>query len=171
MIISDVRAPEAAGGRTTAASATRTAAFLSTPPTRKQSRLLFTTLDRPTLYRARLRATSSAAVGVPSVPGAHVAVQRVSLYRGLAQRLDRADEVLGGRTMRGARRGDDVLLDHHGAHVVGAERESDLTDLHPLRHPARLNVVDVVEVDATDGLREEIVEGCRAHFLGNDIAQ
>ena len=36
--------------------------------------------------------------------------------------------------------GDDVLLDHRRAHVVGAERERDLADLAALRDPARLDV-------------------------------
>jgi len=57
------------------------------------------------------------------------------------------DELFGRGAMRRAGRGDDVLFHHHGAHVVGAEAERDLADLHPLRDPGGLDVVDVVEVD------------------------
>src|SRR4051794_21934981 len=55
-------------------------------------------------------------------------------------------------------RGDYVLLDHQAAHVVGPEEERDLSDLRPLRHPRRLDVGDVVEVEPGDGLRAEVLE-------------
>jgi hypothetical protein len=42
-------------------------------------------------------------------------------------------------------RADDVLFDHHAAHVVGAVREAELPHLPTLRHPGRLQVVEVVE--------------------------
>ena len=76
--------------------------------------------------------------------------------------------------MRRSRGRHDVLLDHHRAHVVRAEPERDLTDLHPLCDPRRLDVIDVVEVDARDRLREEIVERGRHlfawHLVGEPVA-
>ena len=57
-----------------------------------------------------------------------------------------------------AGRADDVLLDHHAAHVVGAVGEAELSDLPALRHPRRLQVVEVVEDDARQGERPEIVD-------------
>src|SRR5438034_716039 len=59
----------------------------------------------------------------PLVPDANVPVQRVALHRGLAERLDGADEVVRRGAMRRPGRRDDVLLDHHGAEVVGSEAE------------------------------------------------
>ena len=55
--------------------------------------------------------------------------------------------------MHRAGRGDDVFLDHQAAHVVGAEEQGELADLQPLRHPRRLDVRDVVEIEPGDGLR------------------
>src|SRR4051812_32433136 len=71
------------------------------------------------------------------VPDPHFAVERVALYGGLAEGFDQVDELLGRRPVCRAGGGDDVLLDHHRAHVVGAEAERDLADLHPLRDPGR----------------------------------
>src|ERR1051325_11598194 len=137
-----VTAP-AAPGATAAARAARRTALRSTLSGGKQSPSPITRC----IYAA-----------LTLVPDPHVAVQRVSLHGRLAERLDRADEVVGRSAVRRARRRDYVCLDHHGAHVVGAEAERDLADLHPLRHPARLDVVDVVEVDAADRLREQVIE-------------
>src|SRR6185295_5596039 len=105
------------------------------------------------------------------VPDANVAIEGVALYRRLAEGLDRADEVVGGRAVRRASRGDHVLLDHHRAHVVGSKPERDLAHLHPLRDPARLDVVDGVEVDAADRLRQQVVEGGRAHLVGDPVGE
>src|SRR5436190_11736328 len=140
----------AALGNAAAATAARKTAFLNTPPGGKQS--------PPPITRGIYRTLTL-------VPDAHVAVERVALHRGLPERLDRAHEVVCRGAVRRAGRRDDVLLDHHRAHVVGAEAEGDLADLHALRHPARLDVVDVVEVDPRHGLREQVVERGR-HVLG-----
>src|SRR2546423_13815643 len=74
-----------------------------------------------------------------SVPDLDVAVERVALYRRLADRADQVDELLRRRAVRRPRGRDDVLLDHHRAQVVGAEAEGDLADLQPLRHPRGLD--------------------------------
>ena len=60
-----------------------------------------------------------------------------------------------------AGRADDVLLDHHAAHVVGAEGEAELPDLAALRHPRRLQVVEVVEDDARERERAQVVDAGR----------
>src|SRR5215208_5093526 len=44
-----------------------------------------------------------------------------------------------------ARGAHDVLLDHHAAHVVRAEREAQLPDFPSLRYPRRLEVVEIIE--------------------------
>src|SRR5688572_5906191 len=102
------------------------------------------------------------------VPDLDFAVERVALDGDLPGGADRPHEVVRARPVRRPGGRDDVLLDHHGAHVVGAEPERDLADLHPLRDPARLDVVDVVEVDAADRLRQQVVERGRevAHLVG-----
>ena len=55
----------------------------------------------------------------------------------------------------------DVFLDHHAAHVVGAVGQAQLPDLAALRHPRRLQVVEVVEDDARDRERAQVVEAGR----------
>ena len=54
---------------------------------------------------------------------------------------------------------DDVFLDQDAADVVGAELQAHLADLDPRRQPARLDVIDVVEVEAADGQRLQIIDG------------
>ena len=61
--------------------------------------------------------------------------------------------------MHGSGFGDDVLFDHQTAHVVGPERHRQLADLQTLRHPAALNVRDVVQIQPRDGLGLEVLEG------------
>ena len=53
---------------------------------------------------------------------------------------------------------DDVLLDHHAAHVVGAVRKTQLPDLAALRHPGSLQVVEVVEHDSRRGERPQVID-------------
>src|SRR5689334_17220993 len=95
-------------------------------------------------------------------------VERVPLAGPVARVSDRVDEVLGGGAVGSAGRRDDVLLDHDRAHVVGPERERDLADLHALRHPRRLDVLDVVEVDPAHSLHQQVVEARRrpGHLRG-----
>ena len=63
--------------------------------------------------------------------------------------------------VRRAGRADDVLFDHDAAHVVGAVREAELADLAALRDPRRLQVVEVVEHDARERERAQIVDAGR----------
>src|SRR5262245_23950083 len=72
-------------------------------------------------------------------------VEDVSLPRFPPGLADRALDFFEREVVNRARRRDDVLLDHERAHVVGAEKERELSDFPPLRHPRRLNVGDVVE--------------------------
>src|SRR5215211_6272463 len=102
------------------------------------------------------------------VPDPDVAVQRVPLHGGLAERLDEVDELVRRGSVGRARGRHDVLLDHHRPEVVGAEPEGDLADLQALRHPRGLDVVDVVEVEAAHRLREQVVEG-RRHGVAGDL--
>ena len=75
--------------------------------------------------------------------------------------LDVADDLDFVHAVAGAGGADDVLLDHHAAHVVGAVGEAQLPDLAALRHPRRLQVVEVVEDDARDGERAQVVDAGR----------
>ena len=54
---------------------------------------------------------------------------------------------------------DHVFLDQDAAHVVGAELQAHLANLDSRREPARLDVVDVVEIQAADGQRLQVIEG------------
>ena len=66
---------------------------------------------------------------------------------------------------------DDVFLDHDAAEIVRAEAQRDLPDLESLRDPRALDVRHVVEVDAAEGLRAQILVradggGFEARVLG-----
>src|SRR5580704_2166796 len=61
---------------------------------------------------------------------------------------------------------DDIFFDQDAADVVGTELQSDLADFDSRRQPARLNVIDVVEIKAADGERFQIIDGgCFLHFF------
>src|SRR2546430_1829404 len=60
---------------------------------------------------------------------------------------------------RGPRGGNDVLLHHQGAEVVGPESQRHLTDLRAHRHPGRLDVGHVVEHDPRDRLGAQVGDG------------
>src|SRR5262245_2817395 len=62
-------------------------------------------------------------------------VEDISLPRDPAQFADAGLDLFESEVMHGARRGDDVFLDHQRAHVIGAEEQSQLTDFLPLRDP------------------------------------
>src|SRR5947209_4966932 len=85
-------------------------------------------------------------------------VKYVALAGFPAGLADAALDLVEREVMHRAGRGDDVLLDHQAAHVVGPEEQRDLADLRPLRHPRGLDVRDVVEVKPGDGLGAEELE-------------
>src|ERR1022692_1076841 len=78
------------------------------------------------------------------------AVQRVALFGNEAGVADDAPQLFFAGVVMCAGGGDHVLLDHDAAHVVAAEAQADLAGLQSLGDPGRLNVLDVVEVDARD---------------------
>ena len=75
-------------------------------------------------------------------------IQRPSFHGGEAGGGDDLSQFGFVGMVAAAGRADDVLLDHHRAQVVGAEVESNLADVQPLREPARLYVLDVVEINS-----------------------
>ena len=75
--------------------------------------------------------------------------------------LDVADDLDFVHAVAGAGRADDVLFDHHAAHVVGAEGETELPDLAALRHPRRLQVVEVVEHEPRERQRAQVLDARR----------
>src|SRR5258705_5658652 len=61
---------------------------------------------------------------------------------------------------------DYVFFDQDAADVIGAELQSDLTDFDSGGEPAGLDVIDVVEIEAADGERFQIVDrGGFLHFF------
>src|SRR4051794_6676555 len=134
-----------------------TAKVAATVAARRMAR----SMTRPPAYRSGRRA----------LPALDHAVERVALHRRLAERADDANELVRRRAVRGAGGRDDVLLDHHRAEVVRAERERDLADLHALRDPRGLDVVDVVEVDPAHRLCEQVVERGRPGLARNDAGE
>ncbi|EGJ75436.1 hypothetical protein STTU_2647 [Streptomyces sp. Tu6071] len=87
-----------------------------------------------------------------------VLVRRRALRRDAARRADEVDQLLAVGAVLRARRGDDVLLQHHRAEVVGPVVERELPDLLARREPRALDVGDVVEVDAGDRDHPQVLE-------------
>src|SRR5512144_1503751 len=87
------------------------------------------------------------------------AVQRVALRRDAARRADELVQRALAQRLRHRRPGHvvDALLEHGPVDVVDAEGERDLGEPLAERHPVRLHVVEVVEVQAGDGERPERV--------------
>ena len=87
------------------------------------------------------------------------AIKGIALFRNEAGIADDAAQLFFAGAVVRAGRGDDVLLDHDAAHIVAAEAQAKLAGLQPLRDPGRLNVLDVVEIDARDRQVLQIFDG------------
>ena len=96
------------------------------------------------------------------------AVQRVALRGNIACVGDDAAKLGFIRAVADACRVHNIFFDQYAAHVIGAELQSDLADFDSGREPARLNVVDVVEVQPADRERLQIIKGRR---LGDFLPQ
>src|SRR6267378_57660 len=72
---------------------------------------------------------------------------------------DQALHLLGRCAVSGVGSGDDILLDHQRAEVVASEPQRYLTYLHSHRHPARLKIGYIVQYDARERDRAEILGG------------
>src|SRR5438445_835756 len=88
-------------------------------------------------------------------------VMHVAAPGGKAGVLDVAHDLDFVHAVARAGGADDILLDHHAAHVVRAVREAQLADLAALGHPGGLQVVEIVEDDPRERERAEIVEAGR----------
>src|SRR5665647_212163 len=87
-----------------------------------------------------------------------LAVQRIALQRRASGGADQPHHLVDVALVAHAGRGDDVLLDHRGAHVVGAEGQGHLPHLQALGDPGGLDAGQVVEVDAAHGEQAQVVE-------------
>src|SRR5208337_4474397 len=96
-----------------------------------------------------------------------VLVEYVTLPWNVAGLANGPLDLVKRQMMHGARRGDDVLLDHQASHVVGTEVQAKLADLGALGHPRRLDVRHVVEVEPRDRLGLEVLEGPRRGHAGH----
>src|SRR5271165_2985205 len=77
-------------------------------------------------------------------------IQRVPLRRTEAGIADDAAQLFFGSAVAHTGGAHHVLLNHHRANIVAAEAQSGLADLQPLRHPARLHVLEVAEEKPRD---------------------
>src|SRR5258708_4514787 len=78
-----------------------------------------------------------------------------------ARVLDVADDLDFVHAVAGAGGADDVLLDHHAAHVIRAVRQAELTDLAALRDPRRLQARKIVEDDPREAEHAEVLDSRR----------
>ncbi len=81
----------------------------------------------------------------------------IPLVRLVAEVRDEPAHVGHGHAEGRAGLRDHVLLDHDAAQVVRAELQGDLADLLALRHPRALDAREVVQVDARQRLRAQIL--------------
>src|ERR1017187_199254 len=96
-------------------------------------------------------------------------VERVPLFGDEARVADDAAQFLFGGAIVGAGGGDDVLFDHDAAHIVAAEAQPELAGLEALRDPGGLHVLDVIEVDARDRQRLQVLDS--GSFLFDEAAE
>ena len=96
------------------------------------------------------------------------AVQRVALRGNIACVGDDAAKLGFVRAVAYASRVHNIFFNQYAAHVIGAELQSDLADFDSGREPARLNVVDVVEIQPANRERLQIIKSRR---LGNFLSQ
>src|SRR5665647_2328543 len=174
---------------------TAVARALKASPTRQASEwapsLLLHTLCRLAVARAQRPRPSTCTWGSPRPwPGAwgteprrqrfadlqtgssvapDLAVERVALHRRAPGGADQPHHLVDVALVAHAGRGDDVLLDHRRAHVVGAESECDLAHLEALSDPRRLDAEHVVEVDAADGEQAQVVEAGGGSVTGLEL--
>src|SRR5437762_13896221 len=62
---------------------------------------------------------------------------------------------------------DNIFFDQDAADVVRAELQADLADFDPGREPARLDVIDVVEIEAADGQSFQVIEDRKSTRLNS----
>jgi len=87
----------------------------------------------------------------------YVLVQDVALPRNIPQFADAVLDLLQSQAKGCAGSRDHVFLDHQAPHVVGAEKQRELTDFRPLCDPGRLDIGNVVQIQSGDGLRAQII--------------
>ena len=80
-----------------------------------------------------------------------LAVEGVALGGAEAGVADDAAEFFFGGAVGDAGGADYVFFDHDRPDIVAAEAEAHLADFEALRHPARLHVQEVREIEARDG--------------------
>src|SRR5665647_1263161 len=98
-----------------------------------------------------------------------LAVERVALQRRAPGSADQPHHLVDVALVAHPGRGDHVLLDHRGAHVVGAEGQGHLPHLQALRNPGGLDAGHVVEVDAAHGEQTQVVEAGGGRVAGRKL--
>src|SRR5437879_13736946 len=86
------------------------------------------------------------------------AIERVALGGNVAGVVDDAAQLGFVGAVAHARGINDVFLDQDTAHVVGAELQAHLAYLDARREPARLDVVNVVEIEPADGEWLQVID-------------
>jgi hypothetical protein len=96
-------------------------------------------------------------------------IQRIPLLGHEARVADDAAQFLFAGAMVRAGGRHHVLFDHDAAHVVAAEAQTQLAGLQPLRHPRRLHVLEIIQVNARDRQRLQVLHGRR--FFLHEVAE
>src|ERR1039458_4329149 len=137
-------------------------ATISYGPRREPGRSAIETSSRPIMRAPSGRSRRSGELRqVPAADLAAALVDRAALHRREARVLDELEHRRLTHLVVRARGSHDVLLDHDRAEVVGAERRRDAADLRALREPRALHVRHVVEVEACDRERAQVVVAAR----------
>src|SRR5665647_3338259 len=98
-----------------------------------------------------------------------LAVERIALQRRAPGSADQPHHLVDVALVAHAGGGHHVLLDHRGAHVVGAEGEGHLPHLQALGDPRGLDAGHVVEVDAAHGEQAQVVEAGGGRVAGGKL--
>jgi hypothetical protein len=103
--------------------------------------------------------------GCPHMDRGHPLVQEVLPIEGVAlggaeaRIADDAAQLFFGGAIVHARGSDYIFFQHHRPHVVAAEAEAHLADFQALRHPARLHIQEIREIEARDGEDFQVFDG------------
>src|ERR1039458_9343251 len=88
----------------------------------------------------------------------HRAIECVALDRLEAGVADDSAQFFFRGAVAGAGGAHPVLFQHDRTHIVAAEVEAQLQNLQALRYPACLHILDVIEIEASDGKHLQVFD-------------
>lgn len=83
-------------------------------------------------------------------------VKDIPLTRLVAKVRNTVTNFIKRKMMDGARFSHHILFEHQTSHIIGSVKKSKLAYFHALCHPTRLDVGDIIQIQAADRLRVQV---------------